>query len=119
MVKAFPPTVGSQTASGMEAEVRLEITNLVRAVTQSRDAEKVFDALRTLSGYLDDSSRDRAEFCRAFYTPLLQALVKGLNSDWFHKMTGSQRTALWSSFFLLGPPDQALMTLLDAITSTW
>ncbi|XP_063077958.1 telomere length regulation protein TEL2 homolog isoform X2 [Engraulis encrasicolus] len=102
----------------MEAEVRLEITNLVRAVTQSRDAEKVFDALRTLSGYLDDSSRDRAEFCRAFYTPLLQALVKGLNSDWFHKMTESQRTALWSSFFLLGPPDQALMTLLDAITST-
>ncbi|KAL2078522.1 hypothetical protein ACEWY4_026207 [Coilia grayii] len=102
----------------MEAEVRLKITHCVRAVTQSRDTEDVFDALRTLSGYLDDRCSDRGEFCRIFYTPLLQALVKGLNSDWFHKMPGSQRTELWGSFFLLGPPDQALLTLLDAITSS-
>ncbi|KAG5262368.1 hypothetical protein AALO_G00274420 [Alosa alosa] len=31
---------------------------------------------------------------------------------------GSQRTELWDNFFLRGPPDQALLTLLDAITSS-
>lgn len=103
----------------MEAEVRLEITQQVRTVTLlSRETDKVLDALRTLSGYLDDSCSNRAEFCRVFYTPLMQGLVNGLKSDWFHKMSGSQRTELWDSFFLCGPPDQALLTLLDAITSS-
>lgn len=102
----------------MEAEVRLEITQLVRTVTLSRETDKVLDALRTLSGYLDDSCSERTEFCRVFYTPLMQGLVNGLKSDWFHKMSGSQRTELWDSFFLRGPPDQALLTLLDAITSS-
>lgn len=107
-----------QIDTGMEAEVRLEVTHCVRTVTLSRETGTVLDALRKLSGYLDDSCSDRAEFCRVFYTPLLQGLVKGLNSDWFHKMPASQRTELWDSFFLCGPTDQALLTLLDAITSS-
>ncbi|XP_062382426.1 telomere length regulation protein TEL2 homolog [Sardina pilchardus] len=102
----------------MEAEVRLEITQHIRTVTLSRETENVFDALRALSGYLGDSCSVRAEFCRVFYTPLLQGLVNGLSSDWFHNLPGPQRTELWDNFFLRGPPDQALLTLLDAITSS-
>uniref|UniRef100_A0A3B4DDW5 Telomere length regulation protein TEL2 homolog n=1 Tax=Pygocentrus nattereri TaxID=42514 RepID=A0A3B4DDW5_PYGNA len=87
----------------------------------SRDSAEVTEALRTIIHYLEGgnaSASEKAEFNRANYTRVLQVLVSSLSSDWFHSLPAQERRELWDGFFLRGPPDQALLVLLDTISST-
>ncbi|XP_036437301.1 telomere length regulation protein TEL2 homolog [Colossoma macropomum] len=107
--------------SGAEVEVRQAVAPCLRIVSSSRDSAEVTEALRTIIRYLEDgnaSASEKAEFNRAHYTRVLQVLVSSLSSDWFHSLPDQDRRELWDGFFLRGPPDQALLVLLDTISST-
>uniref|UniRef100_A0AAY4BI61 Telomere length regulation protein TEL2 homolog n=1 Tax=Denticeps clupeoides TaxID=299321 RepID=A0AAY4BI61_9TELE len=104
--------------------VRLAVAQCIKTLTSAKDTDDITKVLRQLLCYLEDGhhgnipSEQRLEFCRSHYTRVLQALVKGLSADWFHRMTAAQRKAWWDRQFLSGPPDQALLILLDAITAS-
>ncbi|KAL4617907.1 hypothetical protein GN956_G20492 [Arapaima gigas] len=106
---------------GSEAAVRLEVNRCVRTISTSQDTEDVVESLRTLAGYLADgphtraSASERAEFNRAHYTAVLRVLVGKLQADWRHQLTSTQHSELWDAFFLWGPPDQALLVIMDCI----
>ncbi|XP_060778662.1 telomere length regulation protein TEL2 homolog [Neoarius graeffei] len=103
-----------------ETQLRVRVCACVRIIATSRDHTEISDALHTLAHYLEDgdaSAGDRAEFRRAHYTHVLQALLTSLTSDWFHSLSDEKRRELWAAFFLRGPPDQALLVLLDSISS--
>uniref|UniRef100_A0A4W4EI03 Telomere length regulation protein TEL2 homolog n=1 Tax=Electrophorus electricus TaxID=8005 RepID=A0A4W4EI03_ELEEL len=107
-------------SSSPEAEVRVAVGSCLRCVATSRRNEETDRALRALARYLEDgdaSASRRAEFNRAQYTRVLQVLVRTLSSDWFHSLCAERRKELWDTFFLKGPPDQALMMLLDSVNS--
>uniref|UniRef100_A0A8D0CFC4 Telomere length regulation protein TEL2 homolog n=1 Tax=Scleropages formosus TaxID=113540 RepID=A0A8D0CFC4_SCLFO len=89
-------------------EVRLEVNRCIRTISTSRDAVEVVASLRTLAGYLE-------EFDRAHYTMVLKVLVGGLHADWRQRLTSAEHTELWGAFFLQGPPDQALLVIMDCI----
>ncbi|KAB5587224.1 hypothetical protein PHYPO_G00010650 [Pangasianodon hypophthalmus] len=103
-----------------EAQLRVRVCECVKRIATSRDHTEFHDALHTLTHYLeggDASAGDRAEFQRAHYTHVLQALLTSLTSDCFHTLSDEKRRELWDAFFLRGPPDQALLVLLDSISS--
>uniref|UniRef100_A0AAR2K5V6 Telomere length regulation protein TEL2 homolog n=1 Tax=Pygocentrus nattereri TaxID=42514 RepID=A0AAR2K5V6_PYGNA len=100
---------------------RQAVAPCLRIVSSSRDSAEVTEALRTIIHYLEGgnaSASEKAEFNRANYTRVLQVLVSSLSSDWFHSLPAQERRELWDGFFLRGPPDQALLVLLDTISST-
>ncbi|KAI4899559.1 hypothetical protein NFI96_017650 [Prochilodus magdalenae] len=104
-----------------KVEVRQVVAQCLRVVSNSRDSAEITGALRSVACYLEDghtSASDKAEFTRAHYTRVLQVLVSSLSSDWFHSLPDRERRELWDGFFLRGPPDQALLVLLEAISST-
>lgn len=104
------------------AEVRLAVTQSVRTLTSSTDCKDIIAALQTLISYLDDraesqtSAAQREEFRRAHYSRTLQFLVSNIQADWLWSLSATQRAELWDHLFLEGPPDQALLVLMDAIT---
>ncbi|XP_018590561.2 telomere length regulation protein TEL2 homolog isoform X1 [Scleropages formosus] len=108
-------------AQRSETEVRLEVNRCIRTISTSRDAVEVVASLRTLAGYLPDgpharaSASEREEFDRAHYTMVLKVLVGGLHADWRQRLTSAEHTELWGAFFLQGPPDQALLVIMDCI----
>ncbi|XP_062848070.1 telomere length regulation protein TEL2 homolog isoform X2 [Trichomycterus rosablanca] len=105
---------------GVEAQVHLSLTSCVRSITTSVDPKHITDALHTLTHFLQDgeaSTPERAEFERVYYTPILQALLSKLSSDWFHSLSDEQCVGLWDGFFLQGPPDQALLVLVESIST--
>lgn len=105
---------------GAEAQLPVCVCACVRSIATSRDPTEISEAVHTLSRYLeggDASDVDRAEFQRAHYTHVLQALIPSLASDWFHSLSDEKRKESWDAFFLRGPPDQALLVLLDSISS--
>ncbi|KAL6488251.1 hypothetical protein MHYP_G00019920 [Metynnis hypsauchen] len=107
--------------SGAEVEVRQAVAPCLRIVSSSRDSAEVTEALQTIIHYLEGgnaSASEKAEFNRAHYTRVLQVLVSSLSSDCFHSLPDQERRELWDGFFLRGPPDQALLVLLDTISST-
>ncbi|XP_040885566.1 telomere length regulation protein TEL2 homolog [Toxotes jaculatrix] len=102
-------------------EVRLMVAQCLRIVTTSTDVKDITAALQTLHSYLNEgpesaaTSVQRAEFRRAHYTRTLQFLVSNIQADWVHSLTAAQRTELWDGLFLHGPPDQALLVLMEGI----
>ncbi|KAI5611116.1 telomere length regulation protein TEL2-like isoform 1, partial [Silurus asotus] len=107
-------------SSRAEEQLRVCVCACVRSISTSRDPTEIGDAVLTLSRYLEDgaaSAEDRSEFQRAHYTHVLQALTSTLKSDWFSSLGEEKRRELWDAFFLRGPPDQALLVLLDSISS--
>ncbi|XP_076827292.1 telomere length regulation protein TEL2 homolog [Brachyhypopomus gauderio] len=107
-------------SSGAEAEVRLAVGSCLARVAASRHNEETELALGTLRAYLEDgdtAASKKAEFNRAQYTRVLQVLVRTLSSDWFHSLQDDRRKELWDAFFLHGPPDQALLVLLDSVST--
>ncbi|KAI4879433.1 hypothetical protein NFI96_030913 [Prochilodus magdalenae] len=107
--------------SSAEVEVRQVVAQCLRVVSNSQDSAEITGALRSVACYLEDGhtpASDKAEFTRAHYTRVLQVLVSSLSSDWFHSLPDRERRELWDGFFLRGPPDQALLVLLEAISST-
>lgn len=102
-------------------DVRLTVTRCFRTLKSSTDSSDIITALRTLHSYLDEgpdstaTSAERAEFRRAHYSSALQLLVSNIQADWLHQLTAAQRAELWDGLFLAGPPEQALLVLMDAI----
>uniref|UniRef100_A0A671WUI5 TEL2, telomere maintenance 2, homolog (S. cerevisiae) n=1 Tax=Sparus aurata TaxID=8175 RepID=A0A671WUI5_SPAAU len=102
-------------------EVRLAVAQCFRTLTTSTDNKDIIAALQTLHSYLDEGpdSRttlpQRAEFRRAHFTRSLQFLVSNIQADWLHGLTAAQRTELWDGLFLKGPPEQALLVLMEGI----
>ena len=102
-------------------EVRLMVAQCFRTLTISTDDRDIIAALQTLQSYLDEgpaskaTSVQRAEFKRAHYTRTLQFLVGNIQADWLHNLTAAQCTELWDGLFLRGPPEQALLVLMEGI----
>uniref|UniRef100_A0A673BVG5 Telomere length regulation protein TEL2 homolog n=1 Tax=Sphaeramia orbicularis TaxID=375764 RepID=A0A673BVG5_9TELE len=103
------------------AEVRLAVSHCFQTLSKSTDSKDIPAALQKLNSYLDEgpesptTSVHRAEFRRTHFTRSLQFLVNNIQADWFHKLTATQRTELWDSLFLRGPPEQALLVLMEGI----
>lgn len=102
-------------------EVCLAVAQCFRTITSSKDYRDVITALQTLNSYLDDglespvSSAQREEFRRAHYCRTLQLLISSIQADWMLSISASQRTQLWDSLFLKGPPEQSFPVLVGAI----
>lgn len=102
-------------------EVRLVVAQCFRTLTTSSDTKDIITALQTLHSYLDEgpesrtTSDQRAEFRRAHFTRTLQFLISNIQADWLPLLTASQRTELWDGLFLKGPPEQALLVLMEGI----
>uniref|UniRef100_A0A3B5KWP1 Telomere length regulation protein TEL2 homolog n=1 Tax=Xiphophorus couchianus TaxID=32473 RepID=A0A3B5KWP1_9TELE len=105
-----------------DSEVRLKVAQCFRSLSSSADHTDVFDALETLNSYLDDGAEssstaaEREEFRRTQYTRTLRVLVGQLQAHWTHSLSAAQRSKLWDPLFLKGPPDQALLVLMEAVT---
>ncbi len=103
------------------AEVRLLVAQCFRTLTASTDNKDIIAALQALHSYLDEgpdsgtTSVQREEFRRAHFTRTLQFLVNHIQADWLHGLTAAQRTELWDGLFLKGPPEQALLVLMEGI----
>ncbi|XP_062234782.1 telomere length regulation protein TEL2 homolog [Platichthys flesus] len=106
-----------------DTEVRVVVAQCFRTLATSTDDSDVVAALQTLHSHLDEGpesrtgSAQRAEFRRAHYTRTLQCLVSNIQADWVHRLTAAQRTDLWNGLFLQGPPEQALLVLMEGITA--
>ncbi|XP_036938273.1 telomere length regulation protein TEL2 homolog [Acanthopagrus latus] len=102
-------------------EVRHAVAQCFRTLTTSTDNKDIIAALQMLHSYLDEGPESRttlpqrAEFRRAHYTRSLQFLVSNIQADWLHGLTAAQRTELWDGLFLKGPPEQALLVLMEGI----
>ncbi|KAM7381799.1 hypothetical protein PAMA_012583 [Pampus argenteus] len=102
-------------------EVRLAVAQCFRTLSTSTDHKSIIDALQTLHCYLDErpesktTSVQRTEFRRAHFTRTLQFLVSNIQADWLRSLTSAQRTELWDGLFLRGPPEQALLVLMEGI----
>lgn len=102
-------------------EVRLTVAQCYRTLTTAVNRKDIIAALQTLHSYLDErpesttTSVQRAEFRRAHYTRTIQLLISNIQTDWLHSLTAAQRTELWDSLFLQGPPEQALLVLMEGI----
>lgn len=102
-------------------EVRLAVAQCFRTLSTSTDNKDVIAALQSLSSHLDEgpesktTSVQRAEFRRAHFTHTLHFLVSNIQADWLHSLTAAQRTELWDGLFLRGPPEQALLVLMEGI----
>lgn len=103
------------------AEVRLTVSQCFRSLTSSTDSKDIITALQTLHSFLNSgpesktTSAEQTEFRRAHYTRTLQLLVSNIEADWLHSFTAAQRAELWDGLFLKGPPEQALLVLMEAI----
>ncbi|XP_060950973.1 telomere length regulation protein TEL2 homolog [Limanda limanda] len=106
-----------------DTEVRVVVAQCFRTLATSTDDKDIVAALQTLHSHLDEGSESRtgsaqrAEFRRAHYTRTLQCLVSNIQADWVHSLPAAQRTDLWDGLFLQGPPEQALLVLMEGITA--
>uniref|UniRef100_A0AAQ4PZ70 Telomere length regulation protein TEL2 homolog n=1 Tax=Gasterosteus aculeatus aculeatus TaxID=481459 RepID=A0AAQ4PZ70_GASAC len=92
-------------------EVRLEVSRCFRTLATSTDAKDLVATLQTRTDPVQ-----RAEFRRAHYTPALRLLGGGgIRADWPAGLTPAQQAELWDGLFLKGPPEQALLVLMEAM----
>lgn len=104
------------------AELRLTVAQSLRTLTSCTDCKDIIATLQALMSYLDDgvesktTSAQREMFRRAHYSRTLQFLVRNIQADWLWNLSAAHRAELWDNWFLKGPPDQALLVLMDAIT---
>ncbi|KAK7919730.1 hypothetical protein WMY93_011014 [Mugilogobius chulae] len=98
------------------SEVRLAVVQSIRTLSTSSDQHEIIVALQTLNSFLDSSPLShQEEFRQRHYTHTLQFLINNIKSDWLHTLTPTQRTQLWDCLFLQGPPEQALLVLMEGI----
>uniref|UniRef100_A0A3Q3M0Z3 Telomere length regulation protein TEL2 homolog n=1 Tax=Mastacembelus armatus TaxID=205130 RepID=A0A3Q3M0Z3_9TELE len=76
------------------AEVRLSVAQCFRTLSTSSESKDISAALQTLHSYLDEGPESSATAAH---------------------FTSAQRTELWDSLFLRGPPEQALLVLMEGI----
>ncbi|XP_034049064.1 telomere length regulation protein TEL2 homolog [Thalassophryne amazonica] len=109
-------------ALSTNAEVRFRVTQCVRTLSMSAEHNDIIAALQTLHSYLDGPESkttlvQRAEFKRAHFSHILRFLVSNIHADWLHALSAAQRAELWDGLFLIGPPDQALLALMEGIST--
>ncbi|XP_020779855.2 telomere length regulation protein TEL2 homolog isoform X2 [Boleophthalmus pectinirostris] len=103
------------------SEVRLSVGQCFRTLSMSSAQDDVIGALQTLNSLLDTqghnsgSSVHQQEFRRSHYTRTLQFLISHIQADWLHNLTETQCTQLWDRLFIHGPPEQALLVLMEGI----
>ncbi|MEQ2167312.1 hypothetical protein GOODEAATRI_002851, partial [Goodea atripinnis] len=104
------------------SEVRLRVAQCFRTLSSSTDHGDIIDALKTLNSYVNDgaesrtTSAEREEFRRSHYSRTLRVLVGQLQADWMHSLSAAQLSQVWDPLFLKGPPDQALLVLMEAVS---
>lgn len=103
-------------------EIRLVVAQCFRTLSTSTDNKNIITTLQTLHSYLDEEGPDskittsqRAEFRRAHFTRTLRFLVSNIQSDWVHHLKADEQKELWDGLFLKGPPEQALLVLMEGI----
>lgn len=103
-------------------EVRLVVAQCFRTLSTSTDNKDIITTLQTLRSYLDEEGSDskvtssqRAEFRRAHFTRTLRFLVSNIQADWVHHLKAEKQKELWDGLFLHGPPEQALLVLMEGI----
>lgn len=103
------------------SEVRLAVAQCYRSLTASTDSEDVIAALQHFHSYLDEGPDSRTtvaqreEYRRAHFTRTLEFLVSNVQADWLHRLSAARRAELWDGLFLKGPPEQALLVLMQGI----
>uniref|UniRef100_A0AAV2LFL9 Telomere length regulation protein TEL2 homolog n=1 Tax=Knipowitschia caucasica TaxID=637954 RepID=A0AAV2LFL9_KNICA len=123
--------IDASSDAGMEtlssgSELRVSVGQCFRTLSSSSEQHDVICALQTLHSLLGSqdgstststscSSAHQEEFRRCHYTRTLQFLISHIQSDWLHNLTATKNTQLWDSLFLQGPPEQALLVLLEGI----
>ncbi|XP_049758876.1 telomere length regulation protein TEL2 homolog isoform X3 [Elephas maximus indicus] len=101
--------------------VRLAVRDAIHTLASSEDGGCIFSVLGSLKHYLGEAEalpREREEFARFHFSPLLRCLVSKLSPDWLELLPAGQLEELWASFFLEGPADQAFLVLMEAIEGT-
>nr|XP_003417737.1 telomere length regulation protein TEL2 homolog isoform X2 [Loxodonta africana] len=101
--------------------VRLAVCDAIHTLASSEDGGCIFSVLGSLKHYLGEAEalpREREEFARFHFSPLLRCLVSKLSPDWLELLPAGQLEELWASFFLEGPADQAFLVLMEAIEGT-
>uniref|UniRef100_A0A8D3DVA2 Telomere length regulation protein TEL2 homolog n=1 Tax=Scophthalmus maximus TaxID=52904 RepID=A0A8D3DVA2_SCOMX len=91
-------------------EVRLKVAQCLRTLTACTHDEDIAAALHTLHSYVDEGPETH-------YTRALQCLVSNVQADWLRRLAAAQRIELWDGLFLHGPPEQALLVLMEGIGS--
>ncbi|KAM9838075.1 telomere length regulation protein TEL2 homolog [Aulostomus maculatus] len=102
-----------------KTEVRQTVAQCFRTLTSSTDIKDIIAALQVLRSYLDEGpeseTAQKAEFRKSQFTRTLQFLVSNIHADWVHRLTPDQCSDFWDGLFLRGPPDQAIVVLMDGM----
>ncbi|XP_053413822.1 telomere length regulation protein TEL2 homolog isoform X3 [Nycticebus coucang] len=103
--------------------VRLAVQEAVHTLSSSEDGGHILSTLGSLKRYLSDTensalSGEKEEFATVHFSTLLRCLASKLSPDWLELLPGGRLEALWASFFLEGPADQAFLVLMETIEGT-
>ncbi|XP_003790820.2 telomere length regulation protein TEL2 homolog isoform X2 [Otolemur garnettii] len=103
--------------------VRLAVQEAVHILSSSEDGGHILSTLASLKRYLSDTensalSGEKEEFATVHFSTLLRSLASKLSPDWLELLPGGRLEALWASFFLEGPADQAFLVLMETIEGT-
>ena len=99
-----------------------ELIATLQTLNSSSDTRELISTLQTLNDLTADvpCGAASAEFKSSYYTRTLQVLISRINVDWVQKLTVAQRRDLWDGLFFHGPPEQALLVLMDGLgTLRW
>uniref|UniRef100_A0A8C5BRU1 Telomere length regulation protein TEL2 homolog n=1 Tax=Gadus morhua TaxID=8049 RepID=A0A8C5BRU1_GADMO len=94
-----------------------ELIATLQTLNSSSDTRELISTLQTLNDLTADvpCGAASAEFKSSYYTRTLQVLISRINVDWVQKLTVAQRRDLWDGLFFHGPPEQALLVLMDGL----
>ncbi|CAL8259176.1 unnamed protein product [Arctogadus glacialis] len=94
-----------------------ELIATLQTLNSSSDTRELISTLQTLNDLTADvpCGAASAEFKSSYYTRTLQVLISRINADWVQQLTVAQRRDLWDGLFFHGPPEQALMVLMDGL----
>uniref|UniRef100_A0A8C5B3V9 Telomere length regulation protein TEL2 homolog n=1 Tax=Gadus morhua TaxID=8049 RepID=A0A8C5B3V9_GADMO len=95
----------------------IELIATLQTLNSSSDTRELISTLQTLNDLTADvpCGAASAEFKSSYYTRTLQVLISRINVDWVQKLTVAQRRDLWDGLFFHGPPEQALLVLMDGL----
>uniref|UniRef100_A0A8C5F829 Telomere length regulation protein TEL2 homolog n=1 Tax=Gadus morhua TaxID=8049 RepID=A0A8C5F829_GADMO len=96
---------------------RINLIATLQTLNSSSDTRELISTLQTLNDLTADvpCGAASAEFKSSYYTRTLQVLISRINVDWVQKLTVAQRRDLWDGLFFHGPPEQALLVLMDGL----
>nr|XP_055197085.1 telomere length regulation protein TEL2 homolog isoform X2 [Nyctereutes procyonoides] len=122
-VAFFPASPVDSRMDPAVSAVRLTVREAVHTLSSSEDGDRILSTLGSLKRYLRGAENpalpgEQEEFARMHFSALLRCLVGRLSPAWLELLPGGQLEALWASFFLEGPADQAFLVLMESIEGT-